>query len=291
MTVSNAFREIHWQSHDGLRLYARIYDPIEAPPGEVKTVLCLHGLTRNSRDFEELAPHLQTHYRVVAPDLRGRGFSSRDPQPQNYNPAVYVQDVVALLNATQTARVAVIGTSLGGIVGMMLGYGHPTRMACLVLNDIGPEVDPVGLERIKGYAGKLPPPRDWGEAIAQTRSVFGDAWPRLAEARWPGLARRAYREDAAGVICADADPMIGEVMRNAPAAGDLWPLWGALAKMPMLAIRGAHSDILSEATLARMKREKPDLEQLTVADRGHAPLLDEPGCLPVLNDFLARQFR
>lgn len=280
------FAELNWRSHDGLRLYARVY---AGPTAGAPSVLCLHGLTRNSRDFEELAPHLQRCYRVIVPDLRGRGCSARDPQIQNYQPATYLQDVLALLGALGAQRAAIIGTSLGGMLAMMLGFSQPGRVAGMVLNDVGPEIDPVGVERIKQYAGRLPPAHTWSVAVAQTRRMFGDAWPDLAEDRWLTLARRGFREDAAGVVEADADPGIGEALRAAPAAPpDLWPLWQALREVPTLAIRGAHSDILSAATFARMKRENPGLQQLEVANRGHVPLLDEPECVAALDAFLSR---
>jgi pimeloyl-ACP methyl ester carboxylesterase len=284
LSQSNA--AIHWQSHDGLRLYARVYD---GPGSGAPTVLCLHGLTRNSRDFEDLAPHLQRRYRVVVPDLRGRGFSARDPNWKNYQAAIYVQDILALLGTVEAPRVAIVGTSLGGMLAMMLGFGHPARVAGIVLNDVGPEVDPVGVERIKQYAGRLAPTRTWSEATEQIRGIFGDAWPNLEADRWAVLARRSYRENAAGMVEIDADPNIGEALRAAPAAAlDLWPFWKALRKVPTLAIRGERSDILSAATFARMKAENPDLQQLLVADRGHVPLLDEPECIAALDAFLAR---
>ena len=284
--MSKQYTEIDWQSHDGLRLYARVYQgPADAAP----TVLCLHGLTRNSRDFEDLAPHLQRRYRVIVPDLRGRGFSARDPNPQNYQPGTYVQDILALFGKVGAARAAVVGTSLGGMLAMMLGCSYPALIAGIVLNDLGPEIDPAGIERIKQYAGRLPPARTWAVAVAQTVAVYGDAWPGLAGERWAALARRGYREDAAGMVEHDADPNIGEALRAAPAAAlDLWPLWSALRNVPTLAIRGARSDILSAATFARMKRENPDLQQLEVAERGHVPLLDEPECIAAIDAFLSR---
>jgi pimeloyl-ACP methyl ester carboxylesterase len=284
--LSKPHAEIHWQSHDGLRLYARVYD---GPRSAAPTVLCLHGLTRNSRDFEELAPHLARRYRVIVPDLRGRGFSARDTQPQNYQPGIYVRDVLALLDVVVAPRVAVIGTSLGGMLAMMLGFSHPDRIAGMVLNDVGPEIDPVGIERIKQYAGRLPPALTWSEAEAQTRAVYGEAWPGLAPDRWTALARRGYRENTAGIVEVDADPNIGEALRAAPAATlDLWPLWKALRQVPTLAIRGDRSDILSAATFTRMKTENPDMQQLEVADRGHVPLLDEPECVEAIDAFLSR---
>jgi len=284
--LSTSHADIHWQSHDGLRLYARVY----AGPGALApTVLCLHGLTRNSRDFEDLAPHLQRRYRVIAPDLRGRGFSARDPRIENYQPAIYVQDILALLVTLNAPRVAVIGTSLGGMLAMSLGVSVPGRIAGIVLNDVGPEIDPVGVLRIKQYAGRLPPARTWSVAVAQTKAMFGDAWPDLEPDRWQVLARRGFREDAAGVVEVDADPGIGEALRAAPAASlDLWPLWKSLRDLPTLAIRGALSDILSAATFARMKSENPGLRQLEVANRGHVPLLDEPECIAAVDAFLSR---
>jgi pimeloyl-ACP methyl ester carboxylesterase len=284
LPTSSSYKELFWTSHDGLRLYARVY---EGPSAAASTVLCLHGLTRNSRDFEDLAPHIQARYRVIVPDVRGRGLSARDPNPQNYQPAIYIQDIVGLLDAAAAQRATVIGTSMGGLLGMMMGVGHRGRIAGLVLNDMGPEVDPVGLDRIKGYAGRLPPPKNWNDAIAQTRSMFGSAWPNLSAERWSVLTRRGYREDEKGVLSVDADPMIGEMLRAAPAAtANLWPFWKALRGIPMLVIRGAQSDILSAATFAKMKLENPQLMQLEVAQRGHVPLLDEPECLAAIDSFL-----
>jgi pimeloyl-ACP methyl ester carboxylesterase len=213
----------------------------------------------------------------------------RDPNPQNYQPAIYIQDILALLDALDAPRVTVIGTSLGGLLAMMMGAGHRARIAGIILNDIGPEADPRGLERIKGYAGRLPPPKDWDDAVAQTRAMFADAWPNFSTERWSIIVRRGYREDAAGAIHVDADPMIGEMLRAAPVAtATLWPFWSALRGIPMLAIRGERSDILSSAVFARMKADNPGLVQLEVAQRGHVPLLDEPECISAIDAFLSR---
>jgi pimeloyl-ACP methyl ester carboxylesterase len=284
--MPKSIQELTLRSGDGLDLYARIY---EGPDAGAASVLCLHGLMRNCRDFEDLAPHLQTRFRVIVPDLRGRGRSAWDPNPQNYQPTLYARDILLLLDACKAASAAIIGTSLGGMLAMILAATHRQRVAAIVLNDVGPEIDPTGAARIRQYAGRTPPARDWAEAIAQTRAVYGGAWPDLPAQRWPALARRGYHEDAAGVLHADADPMIGEAMRAAPAAAlDLWPLWKTLGDVPMLDIRGASSDILSAATFARMKLEKPGLEQLLVPNRGHVPLLDEPECLAAIDGFLSR---
>jgi pimeloyl-ACP methyl ester carboxylesterase len=282
MTVA----EYWFDSHDGLRLYSRVYPSTRA---DAQVVLCLHGLMRNGRDFEELAPHLAARHRIIVPDVRGRGFSARDPNFHNYRIPVYVQDVLTLLAGLGAARVAIIGTSMGGLIAMMLAATQPGLVSGVVLNDVGPEVDPAGLERIRGYAGKVPAVRNWPEAVAQARSVYGSALPDVADARWNELVHRSYRANAEGAPEVDADPLIGEPLRNtSKAAPDLWPLWKSLVHVPILAVRGANSDILSVATLVRMQQEKPDLEVLTVANRGHAPLLDEPGCLAALDRFVAR---
>jgi pimeloyl-ACP methyl ester carboxylesterase len=277
--------EYWFDSHDGLRLYSRVY---AAAAADAPVVLCLHGLMRNSRDFGELAVHLAARYRVIVPDVRGRGFSARDPNFNNYQIPVYLRDILTLLAGLGAARVTIIGTSMGGLMAMLLAATQPRLVSRIVLNDVGPEVDPRGLERIRGYAGRAAPVRSWPEAAAQVRADYGAAWPNLSDARWDEIARLSYRANAQGVPELDADPLIREPLRDTSrAAPDLWPLWGALARVPILAIRGAHSDVLSVTTLARMQRGKPDLQALQVANRGHAPLLDEPECVAAIDRFLA----
>jgi pimeloyl-ACP methyl ester carboxylesterase len=274
--------EYWFDSHDGLRLYSRVYPAAAHAP----VVLCLHGLMRNSRDFHDLAVHLAARYRVIVPDVRGRGLSARDADFKNYQIPVYLQDVLRLLAGLGAARVSIIGTSMGGLMAMVLAALQPALVARIVLNDVGPEVDPAGLARLRGYVGRTAPVRSWPEAIAQVREIYGGAWPGLSDERWQQIARLSYRADAHGVPQVDADALIAEPLRNS-AAPDLWTLWRALVRVPMLAIRGDHSDILSAATLARMQREKPDLRVLSVAHRGHAPLLDEPQCLAAIDEFLS----
>ena len=279
-------REQRWSSLDGLTLFSRVYET--AGPA-APAVLCLPGLTRNSRDFEQLAPHLATRYRVICPDMRGRGLSDRDPDWRNYHPGVYLQDLQRLMEVLELTRIGIIGTSLGGLLAMLLAAGKPAAVAGIVLNDIGPEADPRGIERIRGYTGKLAPVRTWAEAVAQFREVNGVAWPDLSAEQWSVATHRSYREDAAGIPVFDSDPMIGEAIRSAPAVPQgLWPVFAQISAVPMLVIRGAQSDLLSSAIVERMQRAKPDLESLTVEQRGHAPLLDEPGVVPAIDRFLAR---
>ena len=276
--------EYWFDSQEGLRLFSRVY---AGPSADVPVVLCLHGLMRNSRDFEYLAVHLAGRYRVVAPDVRGRGFSARDANSSHYQIPTYLADLLLLLRGLGVARVNIIGTSMGGLLALVLAAMQPRLVASIVLNDVGPEIDPRGLERIRGYAGKSPPVRSWEEAVAQVRSIYGAVWPGLSDERWERIARLSYRANAEGVPQADADPLVAEPLRDDKAATvNLWPLWGTLAKTPVLAIRGALSDVLSAATLARMRREKPDLAVLEVAQRGHPPLLDEPESLAAIDGFL-----
>jgi pimeloyl-ACP methyl ester carboxylesterase len=279
-----------FDSSDGLRLYCRIHAADSAAIGaDALPVLCLPGLTRNGRDFEALAVHLRPRRQVLCADLRGRGRSAWDPDPSRYHLSVYVQDAWALLDSCAIRQVLVVGTSLGALMGMAMGADKPDRIAGVVLNDAGPEIDPVGLRRIAAYVGKLPAVTSWAEAVAQTQSVYGAALPDLDDAGWLAYARRGYREDASGVPVPDCDPAIGTAFRTASTApADLWPVYARIREVPLLVIRGALSDLLSAATVARMAREKSDLQQVTVANRGHTPLLDEPESLAAIDAFVAR---
>ena len=276
------------ESADGLRLHYRDYAP-EHDKAARLPVLCLAGLTRNSRDFERLAPHLQRERRVLAADLRGRGRSARDPNWRNYQPGVYLADLAALLDDARVARLAIVGTSLGGLLAMMLGAREPKRIAGIVLNDIGPEIDPLGRARIATYVGRSPQVRNWDEAVRQSRATYGIALPGFTDADWLTLARRSYVE-VDGVPRLDMDAMIGEAVRNPPpdSPQDVWPVFAALRAVPMLVLRGELSDVLSATTLARMEREHPRLHGVTVARRGHPPLLDEPESLAAIDGFLSR---
>jgi pimeloyl-ACP methyl ester carboxylesterase len=281
------YSEHHYRSKDGLQLYYRDY------PGDAKRVpvLCLHGLTRNCRDFEALALRIAPGRRVITPDLRGRGRSQYDAMWMNYHPMTYVDDMWSLLREVGVDRVIVIGTSLGGLVAMLMAAVRAKTFAGVVLNDIGPELDPVGAARIAGYAGRFPPPKSWDEAVAQMKVAFGAALPEFTEAQWHDFVRLSYVEDSAGLPRLDADPRIGDAVRAIrPPPGavqGMWLAFGALRDVPTLAIRGALSDLLSTATLERMRQEKPDLQCVTVPDRGHVPQLDEPQARAALERFLA----
>jgi pimeloyl-ACP methyl ester carboxylesterase len=276
----------YYTSADGLRLYYRDY---AAPVANRLPVLCLPGLTRNSRDFETLAPRLQRERRVLCADLRGRGRSQHDPHWQNYHPGTYLADIGRLLADAGVERCVFLGTSLGGLLTMLMAATQPERVAAAILNDIGPQVDPAGLARIAAYVGRHPIAKSWDEAIEIVRSTYAPALPDLTDAQWAEYARRTY-SDFGGVPRLDVDPNIGEAVRNAPtaAAPDLWPVFAALKNRPTLVLRGATSDILSRATYDRMLDAKPDLERVEVPNRGHVPLLDELLAIASIEGFLAR---
>jgi len=276
----------YFTSADGFRLYYRDYAPAE--PGRVP-VLCLPGLTRNSRDFETIAPRIRQTRRVLCADLRGRGLSQHDPEWRNYHPGTYVGDIARLLSDAGVPRVIILGTSLGGILAMLVAATAPQLLAGAILNDVGPEVAAEGLKRISTYVGKSAPVTSWAEAAAQAKVTYGLAWPDATEDDWIRFAQRSYTE-VDGVPRLAMDPMIGEAVRAAPAgaAPDLWPVFGALKPVPVLALRGEISDVLSAETFERMGREKPDLVRVTVAGRGHPPMLDEPDSVAAIDRFLSR---
>jgi pimeloyl-ACP methyl ester carboxylesterase len=276
----------YFMSADGLRLYYRDYAPAE--PGRVP-VLCLPGLTRNSRDFETIALRIRQTRRVLCADLRGRGLSQHDPEWRNYHPGTYVGDIARLLADAGVPRVIILGTSLGGILAMLVAATAPQLLAGAILNDVGPEVAAEGLKRISTYVGKSAPVTSWAEAAAQAKATYGLAWPDATDVDWMRFAQRSYTE-VDGVPRLAMDPMIGEAVRAAPAgaAPDLWPVFGALKPVPVLALRGEISDVLSTGTFERMGREKPDLVRVTVAGRGHPPMLDEPDSVEAIDRFLSR---
>lgn len=279
------YSEHRFSSDDGLTLYYRHYGASKRS----LPVICLPGISRNSRDFEPLAEHLSTRYPVLTPDFRGRGFSERDPNWRNYRPLTYVNDMRSLLRQVGIERAAFIGTSLGGIVSTALAAEQPALAAGVVLNDIGPEIGSAGLERIKGYLGLAEPVIDWAGAVAQARSTYGNAWPGLTDEDWAQLVRRSYRENSEGVPELDMDPMIGEAARAVGTGlDDPWRLFDALQNIPTLVLQGALSDILTDDIVVCMKQHKPDLQHIVVPDRGHVPLLDEAVSLTAIDHFLKK---
>ncbi len=280
------YRERSYSADDGLALCYRDYgDPIwPATP-----VLCLAGLTRNASDFHDLAVHLAGRQRrVIAADYRGRGRSAYDPAWRNYRAEVHVGDVEALLTSLNIHRVIIVGTSFGGLLAMGLAVVRATALAGVILNDVGPEIDPEGLARIAGYVGTPVTPASWDEAARQLMHAYSVAYPGLDEAGWMEMACRTYRENSAGELHLDYDLNLGKAMAAAGPPEDMWPYFAALEKIPTLAIRGAISDILSTDVFDRMAEAKPDLRRVSVENRGHVPLLDEPECIEAIDEFVAK---
>ena len=282
--MAAAYREGRFTSQDGLSLYYRDWgDPLSAR----LPVLCLAGLTRNADDFDALARRLAPTRRVVALDYRGRGRSEHDPDWHRYVPPWYLIDIGHLLTVANLHRVVVVGTSLGGLLAMALGALRPTVLAGVVLNDVGPDLHPEGLARIAGYVGTVPDLPDLAAAARHLQALFGAAYPEWDEAQWLAEAARVFPVGADGRLGLDYDPAIGRALAvRANAPPDLWPLFRSLRHLPVLAIRGALSDLLSAATFRRMAEAHPGLEAVTVPARGHVPLLDEDVCIPAIDRLL-----
>ncbi len=284
-------RSFYIGAPDGLRLHARCYGPHIS---NALTVVCLPGLARTADDFDTLATALAGDptkpRRVLALDYRGRGRSDYDRNPANYAFHVELADVLAVLTALDGLPAVFIGTSRGGILTMLLAALRPTAIAGVVLNDIGPVVEPKGLMRIKGYVGKLPQPRTFEEGAEILRRLFDAQFPKLTRDDWLAAARRAFKDEN-GRLVPTYDVNLAKTMegvdfeRPLPA---LWKEFDALAKVPVMAIRGANSDILSPATLEAMVAHHPNLETLEVADQGHTPLLVEPDVIGRIAQFLQR---
>ncbi|APE29038.1 alpha/beta fold hydrolase [Aurantiacibacter gangjinensis] len=279
------YREHYYTSGCGqLRLFARDYGG-GGPP-----LLLMHGLTRNSGDFEPLAAHLSPRYRLIVPDQRGRGSSDYDPDPANYRPDVYAADMFVLLDSLSIAKPGVIGTSMGGLIAMVMNAMRPGEFPAVVFNDIGPELDPAGLARIGGYVGGPADFADWDAAAAACAKINTDAFPDFGKADWQAWARRTCREMPGGFIAFAYDPAIAQAFAESDSEPqpDLWPLWEALGDTPVLVVRGALSDLLSAGTVETMKaRHSGSITFVEVPQRGHAPLLDEPLALGAITDFLA----
>ena len=266
-------------AQDGLRLHVREYG---ARTAARLPAVCLPGLARTGADFETLASSLASNprapRRVLVLDLRGRGRSDYDRNPKNYNVQVELADVLAVLTARGVDRAVFVGTSRGGILTMLLAATRPTALAGCVLNDIGPVIDTKGLMRIKSYVGKLPRVASLHEAADILRRLFGTQFPNLSDDDWVDFARRTFK-DADGRIVPDYDVRLGKTLARLNPERPLPPLWkefDALARVPLMVIRGGHSDILSHATVAAMQARHPAMEAIEVPDQGHAPLLSDP---------------
>jgi len=274
-----------WASHDGLKLHYRDYaGSAERPP-----LLMLHGLTRNSRDFENLAERYAGDWRVIVPDFRGRGRSQYDPNSANYQPSIYSMDVLKLLDELGIAEAVFMGTSLGGLVTMIIAAAAPQRIAGVLLNDVGPELNLVGIDRIKTYVGKSIVFGSMDDAAAELRGRHSEVHPAYGDDQWQRYARRVIHQTDRGFEF-DYDMRIAEPFdaTNSGEVPDIWPYYRALAGRPVLVLRGEYSDLLPDAALQRMASEIPDVEAVTVPGVGHAPDLDEPKAVTAIDRLLER---
>ncbi|HEY4123039.1 MAG TPA: alpha/beta hydrolase [Rhizomicrobium sp.] len=282
-----SFQEHTISTADGLNLFVRDY----APVGEVRglPVLCLHGLTRNSADFEGIGPRIaKLGRRVIAPDVRGRGRSDYDPKPERYQAGAYAQDTLRILDALGIDRAVFLGTSMGGIMTMLIASFAPTRIAASILNDIGPVLDPRGLARIGTYLGKSGAFESWDALIENIKAGQGAAFPDADDAFWQIFARRVAKQLPNGHIAFAYDPAIATtfVLPSDAPVPSLSPFFTALAAKPVLSLRGALSDLLSPEGVDAMREIKPDLAYAEVPRVGHAPTLDELAAWNAIEKFL-----
>lgn len=278
------FRHYGWASDDGLTLHARDYAP--AQEKGLLPVICLHGLTRNARDFEALAPWIAGHNRrVLAVDVRGRGLSDRDPGVSYWLPT-YAEDVRQLAEGLGIDRAIFVGTSMGGLITMELAASAPNLVAAAVINDVGPVLAAEGLARIGSYVGNAPVFDSWAEAEAYLAHQNADALPHYRSDDWARMARRMFRE-ADGRVAADYDPAIAAAFGTGPLPADPWDRWHGLADgRPLLLLRGGLSDLLARADATRMVTGHDDARLREIPNVGHAPMLDEPEALAAIGQFL-----
>ena len=281
------WRDVRFRSLDGLDLYVRDYGPDRGPT----PVLCLSGLSRNSKDAHPVAARIASGRRVIAPDYRGRGRSAHAPDWSSYRVEVEMADAIALLDTLGIAKVVVLGTSRGGLIAMLMAALHRDRLTGVLLNDIGPVLEPAGLLRIRRYLGRPPRFTTWRGAVAALKRA-NPGFGSLSDAQWLDFARRVYRDEA-GRPMLDYDATLRRTFPT-PArilAGGVPPMWDLLAALDGLAVttlRGEHSDLLSPATHVRMAESVPGLDAVTVKNRGHAPFLDEPESVAAIDRLLAR---
>lgn len=276
----------YWNSVDGLRLHYRDYaGPHERPP-----ILCLPGLTRNARDFEPVADRWAGDWRVICVEFRGRGGSEYDPKPEQYLPPVYAADVLKLLDQLGIADAVFFGTSLGGLVTMLMASTDSERIAGALLNDIGPELDRAGIDRIRGYVGKDTRFADWDDAITIMADRNRDVYPKWDRDQWERYVRRVCREEG-GSIRFDYDMRIADNFKEAETSEptNAWPYFGSLAGRPVTILRGERTDLLTEETAEKMVKELgDDAELVIVPDVGHTPTFEENESIAAVDRLLQK---
>ncbi|WP_340589380.1 alpha/beta hydrolase [Erythrobacter alti] len=271
-TQQKSWQDKTWESADGLTLHYRDYPGRDDRP----PILCIPGLTRTVRDFEPVADAFAGDWRVIVVNLRGRGESDYSKDPQTYKPSTYVEDILALLEQEGLDKVVALGTSLGGIVSMLMAFQHPGRFAGVVLNDIGPHVEQLGLDRIKDYVGHGGSFPTWMHAARALQETSDYVYPGYKMRDWLRLAKRLMVVGNSGRISFDYDMKIAEPLAAEQESPDMWPLFDALAGIPVMVLRGELSDLLSTQTVEKMQSRMPALEAVTVPGVGHVPTLEEP---------------
>jgi len=282
------FSDHMFPTAEGPQIAYRVY-PAQGGDETGTPILCLHGLTRNLLDFEDLAPRLAMMGRkVITVSQRGRGDSEPETDASRYSPVIYTGDMLALLDHLLLKKAIFIGTSMGGLMTMIAASAAPERVKGAVLNDIGPEIDPVGIARIQSYVGNTKPVSDWAASADRVREVNGAAFPEETDdAFWLDFARKTFRQRKDGQMELSYDPAISQSVDSDNAdLHNLWPLFDALRGIPTLLLRGAISDILSEETFEKMKAKHKDLKTALVPNVGHAPTLSEPQSWTAIRNFI-----
>jgi pimeloyl-ACP methyl ester carboxylesterase len=287
-TKDQEFEDIYFTCRDGLRLYGRHYRPDAAP--RARPIVCLAGLTRNSRDFHTIALALSrgSHPRdVFTLDTRGRGLSEYDPDWKNYAVPIEMQDVIDFMMMLGLRNAGVIGTSRGGIIAMVLAAVQPSLIGAVVLNDIGPVIEMEGLARIAGYVGRVPLPKSWDDAARIIQDLFHRDFPKMTDEDLEAVARQIFNEKQ-GRPASGYDPKLSKCLSvlDGPIPA-LWPQFEAMKRLPVLVLRGANSDLLSEKTVEEMRRRHPHLSSIVVPDEGHAPLLRDATTIAAIASFFA----
>lgn len=280
------FEDRYWTSQDGLKLHYRYYSGRDDRP----VVLCMHGLTRNARDFEGVAARLAGEWRVICPDMRGRGDSAYAKDPATYNPVQYVQDVTVLLDELAVDRFVSIGTSMGGLMTIIMGYTMPDRIAGALFNDIGPQIETLGLDRIMDYLGQARTFPTWMHAARALEETHGAAFPDWSIDDWLVMAKRTMTLSSNGRVVFDYDMKIAEPFKGVDygTQPDMWPAFAAVAKNPVTVLRGELTELLAEANFRKMGEVSPTVELVTIPRVGHAPTLDEPEAMAAIDRLLAR---
>jgi len=286
--------DIFFRSQDDLLLHVRCYGGQDLPG---RPLLCLPGLTRTARDFHSLAVALATHPAhprpVYCADYRGRGESEWDKDWRNYSAYIELLDVVSFLTLRGLDNIAVLGTSRGGIIALLLAVLRPSAIGCLIMNDIGPVIETAGLARIMGYAGKIPVPRDWGEANAMVREMNKRHFTALDDETWEAMTHQLFNEKD-GKPAAAYDPNVGKALSEVDIAKPvptMWEHFDALLNKPVMVLRGEQSDILSAATVKDMQARHPNLTSALIRNEGHSPLLMDRFTQRLIADFLSEHDR